>query len=61
MEGMTGSRHVAVRDGYEMTITESYEGHGPDDPSGYYYVYDDERVTHWCSTAALAVRFRKID
>ena len=61
MEGITGSRHVSRHSGLAMTITDWYEGHDPDDPSGYYYVYDDERVTHWCSTAALAVRFHKID
>lgn len=44
-----------------VTIGEAYVGHGPDDPSGYYYTFDDEPngVTHWISAGALPIRFTK--
>jgi hypothetical protein len=40
-----------------VLVTESYVGHGPEDPSGYYYHYEGETVRHWISTAALKIRF----
>jgi hypothetical protein len=43
-----------------VTIGESYVGHGPDDPSGYYYRFEDEpRTRHWISAGALPIRFTK--
>jgi len=42
-----------------LTIVEEYVGHGPDDPSGYDYKFDDETITHWISAGALPIRFTK--
>ena len=47
--------------GRPVTLGEWYEGHGPDDPSGRYYVYDDTpHVTHWMSTGAMQIRMKEI-
>lgn len=44
-----------------ITLGEWYEGRGVDDPSGRYYTYDDApHAVRWISTAALAVRAKKI-
>lgn len=41
----------------EVRITEAYAGHGPDDPSGWYYHYlDSPTITHWVSAGALPIR-----
>lgn len=54
-----GCKFTHKETGRVMSITGCYEGHGPDDPSGYYYVFDDaECPAFWISTSALAVRFR---
>lgn len=42
-----------------VIIGESYVGHGPDDPSGYYYSYVDDGSQHWISAAAMPIRFTK--
>lgn len=46
-----------------LTIGEAYEGHGHDDPPGYYYTFDDEAANgkdrHWISCGALPTRFTK--
>jgi hypothetical protein len=43
-----------------LTIGNAYVGHGPDDPSGYDYTFDDQpNVTHWISTGALPIRFTR--
>jgi hypothetical protein len=48
--------------GRPVTIGEPYEGHGPDDPSGWYYTFDDEpHKRHWISTAAMVVRFEPVE
>jgi hypothetical protein len=46
--------------GRPITIGEAYEGHGRDDPSGWYYSFDDEPGSHWISAAASAVRFEAL-
>lgn len=48
--------------GRPVTLGEFYEGHGPDDPSGRYYVYDDSpHVTHWMSTGSMVIRCTPIE
>ena len=57
---MTEQKKYEVN-GRPITLGEFYEGHGPDDPSGRYYVYDDTpHVTHWMSTGAMAIRMKEI-
>lgn len=44
-----------------LTITGSYDGHGPDDPPGWYYVFDHApRVTHWIPARAVPMRFKSL-
>lgn len=43
--------------GRPVTILEPYEGHGPDDPPGWYYRFDGEAGTHFISASALPIRF----
>jgi hypothetical protein len=43
----------------KVTIVAEYEGHGPDDPSGYYYKMEGDNITHWISALALSIRFTK--
>ena len=48
--------------GRPITLGEYYDGNGPGDPPGRYYVYDDSpNVTHWMSTGAMVVRCKEID
>lgn len=42
-----------------VTIGAAYIGCGPDDPSGYYYTFDDDGSRHWISAAALPIRFTR--
>lgn len=43
-----------------LTIGESYVGTGREDPSGYYYEFDDQPgITHWISVSALSIRFTR--
>jgi hypothetical protein len=45
---------------FGATFYHAYVGHGPDDPSGYDYTFDDQpNVTHWISTGALPIRFTR--
>lgn len=46
------------RRGRPAIMGESYTGHGPDDPSGHYFVYEDQpHVTHWVSVGAFPILF----
>lgn len=57
---LMGKRFLCL--GRPVTVGESYEGHGPDDPSGYYYQFDDKPgTTHWISAGALPIRFTKLE
>jgi len=55
-----GSRHECQCCGRKLTITDAYEGHGVDDPPGYYYVFDGEPGVRWISCDGAAVRFVKL-
>jgi hypothetical protein len=47
--------------GRPITVTGAYIGHGPDDPDGYYYQFDDEPQTeHWIAGASANVRFKVV-
>lgn len=56
--GMIGSRHECQCCGRKLTIVGIEEGHGPDDPDGYSYVFDKEPGLRWISTSAANVRFK---
>ena len=43
----------------KVNIVAEYEGHGADDPSGYYYKLEGDNLTHWISAGALPIRFTK--
>jgi fermentation-respiration switch protein FrsA (DUF1100 family) len=44
--------------GRAVIVTHSYTGHGVDDPSGYYYHYEDmPNSRHWISNGAISIRF----
>jgi hypothetical protein len=44
--------------GRAVIVTHSYTGHGADDPSGYYYHYEDMPTSrHWISNGAIGIRF----
>lgn len=48
--------------GRPITFGDWFEGHGPDDPSGRYYTYDDEPgVTHWMSVRSIPIRCKEIE
>lgn len=55
-----GTRHECQCCARMLTVTGVYEGHGPDDPNGYYYEFDNEPQRRWISTSAAAVRFRQV-
>lgn len=46
-----------VCNGRLVTVGESYDGHGEDDPPGYYYQFDGEKQSHWISARAVPIRF----
>jgi hypothetical protein len=53
---MIGARFTM--NGRALTVTGSYDGHGADDPPGWYYRFDDEPdVAHWISARAVPIRF----
>lgn len=46
--------------GRAVIVTHSYTGHGVDDPSGYYYHYEDmPNSRHWISNGAIGIRFKR--
>lgn len=56
---MIGGRFTS--NGRALTVTGSYDGHGPDDPPGWYYVFDDKpAVTHWIPARAVPMRFKSL-
>lgn len=47
--------------GRPITLGEFYDGHGPDDPPGRYYTYDDQpNVSHWMPSRAMPIRMKEI-
>lgn len=56
---MVGARFQAA--GRPLTIVAEYEGHGADDPSGWYYKFDGDNFTHWISAGALPIRFQPLE
>lgn len=46
--------------GRPLTIIGSYEGHGPDEPCGWIYTFDDQPGRpHWIPARAVPMRFEK--
>ena len=46
--------------GRSLTIIGSYEGHGPDEPNGWIYTFDDDPGrAHWIPARAVPMRFEK--
>ena len=55
--GLIGRRYYSAA--RQVEIVGSYDGHGRDDPPGYYYKFIGETAVHWISATGAAVRFKK--
>lgn len=51
-----------TQNGRPLTIIGSYEGHGPDEPNGWIYTFDDEPGrARWIPARAVPMRFQKVE
>lgn len=61
-ERESGSKPQLVNDrGRPIVVVGDYEGHGSDDPHGWYWRYADEKTVHWVSATGFSVRFMTLE